>query len=353
MMRDVVTPTLFTIVFMLFTGLYGFVKFSHQNDYATHHNMVTKAKEHVGSVSAVATPVYHDNLGDEAHQHVSMLEDQHVITGFSRPLITYSYVESPTALENLMFFLDNGLHGAADFIFILNGPTDVAKFIPSRTNIQVVSRPNECFVLGAHGEVLRKDGLYKKYSRFITLNSDIRGPFLPYSNHGCWSDAFLHQVTEDVKLVGMTANCLPKFHIPSMIWATDTLGMELLLNLREDASASNTASGNGQVAAFQGCYSNKEQAFNGEVEATAIIKKAGYEVDALMTAFHASQDYEEYCAKDPVGDVLEDKQYNNTDAHPYETIFIKATRDTDPVTVGRLTDWYQSHASNDTLGMCG
>lgn len=115
-------------------------------------------------------------------------------------LISYAYSESESARENLKFFLSQGLHGAADFIFILNGETNVSTLIPEKHNIKVISRPNECFDLGAHGEVLRKDDLWKNYTHFITMNASIRGPFMPYWTNRCWSDVFLDKVTEEVKV---------------------------------------------------------------------------------------------------------------------------------------------------------
>lgn len=120
--------------------------------------------------------------------------------GHDRPLILYAFAESNAARENLKFFVNQGLHDAADFIFILNGETDISSVIPDKKNIKVISRDNSCFDLGAYGEVLRKDDLYKKYKRFITLNASIRGPFLPHWAQSCWSDMYLGRVTDEVKV---------------------------------------------------------------------------------------------------------------------------------------------------------
>ncbi len=40
---------------------------------------------------------------------------------------------------------------------------------------------------------------------------------------------YLNKVTDEVKVVGMTANCYPTFHVQSMIWAADITGLEILL----------------------------------------------------------------------------------------------------------------------------
>ncbi|TVY42963.1 hypothetical protein LSUB1_G001270, partial [Lachnellula subtilissima] len=145
------------------------------------------------------------------------------------PLILYAYSESERARVNIEFFIRHGLHAAADFVFILNGQTNVSAIIPEEANIRVVQRKNDCYDIGAYAEVLTKDDLYKGYKRFIMLNASIRGPFLPSWARGCWSDMYLGKVTDEVKLVGMTANCVPSFHIQSMIWATDILGLSTLL----------------------------------------------------------------------------------------------------------------------------
>jgi hypothetical protein len=118
-----------------------------------------------------------------------------------RPLILYSFFETPNAVSNLEFFIKHGLHGGADFIFILNGETEAHKLLPQdHSNIHYVSRPNHCFDLGAHAEVLTTGDLYKKYKRFILMNASIRGPYLPYWAESCWSEMYLKKVTEKTKV---------------------------------------------------------------------------------------------------------------------------------------------------------
>lgn len=119
-----------------------------------------------------------------------------------RPLVLYTYSESENARTNLKFFLRNGLHGRADFVFVFNGDTDAAELIPNEPNIRIIQRENKCFDIGAHGEVLRQDDLWKKYKRFIMMNASIRGPFAPTYYPSCWMDAFLGKITDKVKVRG-------------------------------------------------------------------------------------------------------------------------------------------------------
>lgn len=130
------------------------------------------------------------------------------VTSSVRPLVLYTYADSETARENFKFFVEKGIYGGANFIFILNGETDAASVVPDDPNIKVIKRENKFFDLGGIGEVLRNDALWKRYKRFITMHDSIKGPFLPhYASAACWTDIFLSRVTDAVKLVGMTVNC--------------------------------------------------------------------------------------------------------------------------------------------------
>ncbi len=160
-----------------------------------------------------------------------------------RPLILYAYFESDFGRQNLQFFVDHALHGAADFVFIINGPSDVDETIifkegkhgtwsnHDRSNVLVKKRDNNCFDLGAHAEVLNglvggsgwsgssgpidspdklppegQDPKYKRplkerYKRYILMNASIRGPFVPVWSNSCWSDAYLDKVTDKIKVL--------------------------------------------------------------------------------------------------------------------------------------------------------
>jgi len=117
-----------------------------------------------------------------------------------RALVVYAYAESEVARQNLDFFVNKGLHGAADFVFIFNGETNASALVPQRPNIKVVKRPNTCFDLGAIGEILRSGDLWKMYKRFITMNASVRGPFIPVWSSDCWTELYLDRITARTKV---------------------------------------------------------------------------------------------------------------------------------------------------------
>ncbi|WYZ34071.1 hypothetical protein EsH8_I_000347 [Colletotrichum jinshuiense] len=272
-----------------------------------------------------------------------------------RPLIVYAYHESESARHNLDYFVAKGLHNAADFIFIFNGDANASSTIPDLPNIKIVKRPNTCFDMGAIGEVLRDGDTWKKYKRFITMNASIRGPFLPMWSSSCWSDLYLSKVTETTKLVGMTLNCQPRLHVQSMIFATDDVGMGILLDpeLATTASEEDRYGSKDSPVGLSGCYADWNAAVHAEVGTTGLIMNAGYKVEAMMTALHSEDGAEEYCkAHADSGDLLWDKKYFGSNIHPYETIFIKANRDVDPSLMSSMTDWHLRMKTN-SFDVCG
>jgi hypothetical protein len=149
---------------------------------------VLKTPSKGGSSTSPSTATV--NTGSTAHPHK--------VRG--RTLITYVYAESATARENIKFFVKHGLHAAADFIFIINGETDILHIIPKADNIKVVERENDCYDLGSHAEILTMNNLWKGYKKFVLMNASIRGPFMPIWAEGCWTDMYLARVTEKVKV---------------------------------------------------------------------------------------------------------------------------------------------------------
>jgi hypothetical protein len=243
-----------------------------------------------------------------------------------RPLIIYNYHETHYTRINIGFFISHGLHANADFIFVINGPSDVEKMLPEDApNIRVIRRDNTCFDLGAAGEVLRANDeeLVKKYKRFVVINASVRGPFLPIYAPNCWTDIFLQRLSETVKIVGMNYCCVPKTHVQSMVFATDDVGMKVLVKGNETDTTNLTDSHYRAIAAgnpdsFNGlskCATDKFKAVSAEISLTNLIYRAGYKALVVRTASMASPTFYEDCLNHTITD---------WDGHPYDTVFVKA-----------------------------
>lgn len=276
-----------------------------------------------------------------------------------KTIITYVYSESPESRENLIFFLAHALHAKADFVFILNGETDAQELIPTKANIKVVKRPNSCYDLGAHAEVLTKDSLYTQYGKFILLNASVRGPFMPHWADACWSDRFTSKITDEVKLVGIMINCWPTIHIQSMVWATDRAGMELLLyppkaSPRHDEwmeilfshpddfprpADYKVADPTWVEKGLNQCFANRQLAVEAEISATGIILGAGKKIDVMLMKFQTESDYVAHCKRLGVWDPSHNGAYDGVNVHPHETLFFKTNRGIDPRLLELQTEW--------------
>lgn len=147
----------------------------------------------------------------------------------------------------------------------------------------------------------------------------------------------------------MTVNCGPTPHVQSMIWATDQVGMELMLYPPPGASNPDMYGSDHDLVAYGGCYQDLVKAIHAEVGATALIRGAGYNVSAMMAAFE-NPTYIDDC-KLPV-DPLYDRQYFGTNIHPYETIFTKANRDIDPLLIDLMTKIHVSSQGGRSWDNC-
>jgi hypothetical protein len=255
------------------------------------------------------------------------------VTGPDRPLVVYTYHEAPRGRTNVRFFIDHGLHGGADFVFIINGESDVDDLLPTNApNIRVIKRENTCYDLGSIGEVLRRNDkeLVKKYNKFIFINDSVRGPFIPTWVPGCWSDYILNKVTDEVKLVGIVYGCGGPIYIQSMVFATDRIGVEILLNGTPDPNDDDINIHS--LSGLHGCYTHKNKAISAEVSLAHLIYEANYKTHVLMTAASQSKDFVQLCNTTA--------SYYVEKIHPYETIFLKVNENVDPVFLEDLTRWH-------------
>ena len=162
---------------------------------------------------------------------------------------------------------------------------------------------------------------------------------MPNWSDRCWMDAYLSKVTEEVKLVGMTANCWPQFHVQSMIWATDSVGLGSLLYPPQPAKIPPGLPEDWKEVGINGCFHTWDEAVHAEVFSTQIIRDAGHKIAVMMSAFYSDEHYIDHCDSGGNGDVLWNGRYFGANVHPYETIFMKTNRDIDPVLIDKLTAW--------------
>lgn len=134
-----------------------------------------------------------------------------------------------------------------------------------------------------------------------------------------------------------------------MLFATDETGMSILLDPKLANSLKNQdawGTENDPVGLTH-CFETLRKAVHSEIGITELIKSQGYEVDVLLTSFHAADDPSTYCEEnDNPNDVLFEGHYFGTSVHPYETVFLKANRGISDATMSMLTRWHLKRSAS-------
>jgi lipopolysaccharide biosynthesis protein len=127
---------------------------------------------------------------------------------------------------NNCIFYDENIH----FIVISNNKNNVFS-VPS--NVKTIYRDNIGYDFGGWSEALLKNNLYKKYDKFIFVNSSVYGPFI--QNKRNWVNIYINRLNHhNIKLFGNTINNLGdpknKAHVQSYIFTMDNNTLQYLIN---------------------------------------------------------------------------------------------------------------------------
>ena len=276
----------------------------------------------------------------------------------NRTLVLFSYFEPRgdtssgesntdklTAKRNLEFFVKHGVLGPyapssteATFVFIINGGHLSIKLPEELSHVHLFRRENSGLDLCGYSQALER---YKEDSHhfFVFLNSSVRGPYLP--NYVplslSWNHLFENLISESVKLVGVSVNCLccqtkqewckscsekdglDQVHLQSFVFVTDNTGLQV-------------------IRPALGCYNSRQEVIvHGEIGLSRQIRLAGHNL-ASLDKFWYHHDFQnvsrtrQMCesvarmAAPFQGDTQFEGAYFGMDHHPAESIFIKINR---------------------------
>ena len=103
-------------------------------------------------------------------------------------------------INNAIFYDEN-----IDFIIISNNK-NISFKVPDY--VKCLFRDNIGYDFGGWSDALLIDNLYKKYDKFIFVNSSVIGPFLSPEYKGKWPDIYIDGLQENIKLFGSTINIM-------------------------------------------------------------------------------------------------------------------------------------------------
>lgn len=188
----------------------------------------------------------------------------------------------------MVFYVRHGIRpgDGCQHIVVVNvgGDATVPSALPDLPpNAKYLFHANYGYDWGTFGWVLRTENIrVEDYMYYVFLNSSVRGPIVPPYLQGKvhFTKLMTSKLSDEVKLVGPTINCesvtlasgrtRSNPHVQSFAVATDQVGMKILID-------------DGNVF---GCYTDfTETMYYSEVGLSAVIMKAGYNVDSFMLRY--------------------------------------------------------------------
>jgi hypothetical protein len=166
----------------------------------------------------------------------------------------------------------------------------------------------------------------RRYKYFIFMNSSIRGPFFPpyfiqlvleANLNYYWYSVFTKRINKNVKLVGSTISCETVPHVQTYIFATDFVGLKILLKPGNSGATSERG--------IFACYPTKDHvSINSELPSSNRILDSGYMIDSLLTKYQTinfTEPRNRFCNKNQ--NPYKDKSLDGTSLEPYEVVFVK------------------------------
>lgn len=260
----------------------------------------------------------------------------------SRVCVFYHYYEKDHSyLDNLLHFINFGIHEQADFFIIVSGGECSDLGLEQIPNIRIVQAPNRNYDYGGYSYVLRRFVDVLDYDYFFFVNSSVRGPFIPpYLLHERpWFEYFIDKFGDDVGLVGGSINILKKesrhsrnyshyygeasslAHVQSSVF---TLSQQALQYLLERGFFDPNVS-----------WTRDEVISKYEIRLSRLLVEAGYNIKCLLPEYNELDyrldiDIDLNCSARN-GDGLHPGQYFGRTVHPYEIMFIKTARNLWPI----------------------
>jgi hypothetical protein len=232
-----------------------------------------------------------------------------------KTLVIYHYYERQPHHDNFIFFLERGMHGAADFLFVLNGNVseEINASLPEHLpNVRVIRRENTCYDLGSYGVVLNQleaEGKLGQYTAIILMNASVIGPIVPVYVDECWTRIFTDRLSASVGLVGTTISCVGIFgnhlpHVQSMIMAYSPAALSVVRPVLQ-------------------CYKTKLDAIaKAEITFLSRVLSAGLQAIVLDGAV-ASPITDPELPSCQWGNVYVRGAYHGVDLNPHDVVFFK------------------------------
>lgn len=253
-------------------------------------------------------------------------------------LVVYHYYEKDQSyIDNFSHFMRFGYDQNLDYLIIIAGECSVD--LPSMDNIQYLLAANKNFDYGGYCAAIRALDLWQQYDFYLFINSSVRGPFLPAYCSQSWTNLFLDQLSDEIGIVGSAISMTPSGHSISRLYHGRYGNLERNNHLLAHVQTTCYALSRkvlGQLIQL-GFYDenkdlNKDEAVRDyEIRLSQLILDMGLNLRCMLPEYNQADYRKAHADLNPMsreGDSGFELSYFGRSAHPYESIFIKTSRNT-------------------------
>lgn len=253
-------------------------------------------------------------------------------------LVLYHYYEKDQSyIDNFAHFLRFGYDSNLDYLIVIAG--DCSVDLPSLDNIQYLFSENKNFDYGGYCAAIQTLDLWQKYDFYLFINSSVRGPFLPTCCNQEWAKLFIEQLSDEVGIVGAAISFTPSNHSISRLYYEKYGILERNNHFLAHVQTTCYAMSRkvlGQLIQL-GFYDenkalNKDEAVRDyEIRLSQLILDMSLNLRCMLPEYNwvdYRKAHEDMNPSSREGDSGFERSYFGRSAHPYESIFIKTSRNT-------------------------
>jgi hypothetical protein len=269
-----------------------------------------------------------------------------------QPLVIYHYYEKDQSyIDNFSHFIQFAYKPHLNYVIVVAGSYTVD--LPKASNIEYVFTHNENFDYGGYATAIKTLGSSDSCGHFIFVNSSVRGPFLPANARLSWEQILLDLFDPSVGVAGTAISLTPSHHSIAKLYHSKygkTALNERILShvqttcyvLPKDSLRFLVDSGFYDITQ---ALSKDEVVCDYEIRLSQLLLEHGRDLKCILPEY-SQPDYRklkyEINTSSREGDSGFENSYFGRTAHPYESVFVKTSRNT-------FTDRYLKQLANSML----
>jgi hypothetical protein len=256
----------------------------------------------------------------------------------SKSVVVYHYFEKDQSyIDNFCHFLRFGYRLDMNFVIVVAGHHTID--LPKAANLQYHFAPNMNFDFGGYASAIRALDLLDHYEHFIFVNSSVRGPFSPPYIEKSWDQILIDLLEPDVGVAGTAIALTPAHHSIAKLYhakyGVSPSNEEILAHVQSTCYVlpKNSLQYLVNIGFYEGAISlsKDETVRDYEIRLSQLLLAQGLTLKCVLPEYNQPDYREPESDINPSsreGDSGFRNSYFGRTVHPYESMFIKTSRNT-------------------------